>query len=130
MKKIDFVYIVEDDEIASFVIKLALESHASFSSNAIFQNGKLAIDTLSSTNSSLDNLPELIFLDINMPIMDGWEFLEKFSTLTFDKSISVIILTSSINPEDAEKAKTFKDVKGFLSKPLDLEKLDQVLELI
>jgi CheY-like chemotaxis protein len=130
MKKIDFVYIVEDDEIASFVIKLALESHASFSNNAIFQNGKLAIDMLSKPNSNLEKLPDIIFLDINMPIMDGWEFLEKFSTLTMDKSISVIILTSSINPEDAEKAKTFKHVKGFLSKPLDLEKLDQVLELI
>ena len=65
-----------------------------------------------------------------MPVMDGWEFLEKFSTMTMDKTISVIILTSSINPEDAEEAKTFKNVKGFLSKPLDMEKLDQVLELI
>lgn len=128
MKKIDFVYIVEDDEIASFVIKLALESHASFSNNAIFQNGKIAIDTLSNTN--LEKLPDIIFLDINMPIMDGWEFLEEFSTLAMDKSISVIILTSSINPEDAEKAKTFKHVKGFLSKPLDLEKLNHVLELV
>lgn len=130
MKKIEFVYIVEDDDIASFVIKLALDEHSAFSNNAIFRNGKLAIDQLSNVNSNLGELPDLIFLDINMPVMDGWEFLESFSKLTLKKPISVIILTSSINPDDEKKAKTFDHVKGFLSKPLDIEALEKVLEIV
>ncbi len=65
-----------------------------------------------------------------MPVMDGWEFLEAFSQLKYEKQISVIILTSSINPEDEEKSESFSVVKGFLSKPLTSEKLDEVEKML
>ena len=127
MKNIELVYVVEDDPISSFVIKLALQQHQSFEESIELQNGQIAMDSL----VQADNVrPELILLDINMPVMDGWEFLEKFSELPFSEKIPVVMLTSSINPDDIEKAKSHPLVKGFLSKPLNQEKLDEVLTFI
>ncbi len=128
--KTDFVYIVEDDSIASFVIKLSLDSHLSFTENEVFHNGQLAYDKLTENINQGCRLPDLIFLDLNMPVMDGWEFLQAFSELKYENEISVIILTSSINPEDVERAKKFSVVKGFLSKPLTSDKLEDVIELV
>lgn len=126
--KTDLVYVVEDDSIAAYVIKLELEAHQHFTENKIFKNGKEAYDELSHHIKYNEELPDLILLDLNMPIMDGWEFLEVFSELKYEKQISVIILTSSINPEDAERAKSYKVVKDFLSKPLTMDKLDSILK--
>ncbi len=67
--------------------------------------------------------PDIIFLDINMPRMDGWEFLQEFEKLpdTILNKCSVYMLTSSIDPNDIEKSKTYKTVKNFFSKPLTPE---------
>jgi len=130
MKKVDYVYIVEDDNIASFVIKLELDNNSAFSKNEVFSNGKIAFDELVLCLEKGGKIPDLILLDINMPVMDGWEFLEVFSRLTFNKKISVLILTSSINPEDVEKSKIYNVVKGFFSKPLTSGKLDEILALV
>ena len=130
MSDINLAYIVEDDTIACYVIQMELSRHTKYYKSEAFKNGEEAIETLIKCADQSKCLPDLILLDINMPIMDGWEFLDEFSNLTYSKDISVIILTSSINPEDREKAKKYKDVKGFMSKPITKDKLDQILELI
>lgn len=127
MKNVNLVYVVEDDPISSFVIKLALQQHESFEDSVELKNGQVAIDSLTQDGQ---NLPELILLDINMPVMDGWEFLEKFAELPSCEKIPVVMLTSSINPDDIEKARAHQLVKGFLSKPLNQDKLDEVLTYI
>lgn len=127
MKKIDLIYVVEDDPISSYVIKLALQQHAAFKDCIELKNGQVAVDHIVENGN---NLPELILLDINMPVMDGWDFLAHFSNLAVSKNIPVVMLTSSINPDDIEKAKSHHLVKGFLSKPLNKEKLDEILAYI
>ncbi|WP_420582039.1 response regulator [Reichenbachiella sp.] len=127
MRIIDLVLVVEDDPISSYVINLALRQHESFLECVEVRNGQVAIEHLEANN---EHLPDLILLDINMPVMDGWEFLEKFSEMTVSKDIPVVMLTSSINPDDIEKAKSHRLVKGFLSKPLNKDKLDEVLNFI
>jgi CheY-like chemotaxis protein len=126
----DLVYIVEDDSIAGYLIKLELDSHAAFNESKAFMNGQEAIDHLTTEIENNSLLPDLILLDINMPIMDGWEFLDAFSKLACPKKISIVILTSSINPEDKEKSENYNAVKGFMSKPLVSEKLDKIMELL
>lgn len=128
MKRINSIYVVEDDPISTYVIKLALDQHPSFLQSLEFKNGQEAADSLSH-NIESGQLPELILLDINMPVLDGWGFLNTFQEMKL-KSIPVVMLTSSINPEDIEKAQQHQLVKGFLSKPLNKDKLDEILSLI
>ena len=73
-----------------------------------FENGKLALDSLIERLQSNQEMPDVIFLDINMPIMDGWEFLEAFHKLKFDKRIRINIITSSIDPADFQRWEQFK----------------------
>lgn len=76
-----------------------------------------------------DDMPEVIFLDVNMPVMDGWEFLEEFQRFperSLDKC-SVIMLTSSIDYDDIEKSKKYSVVKDFVSKPLTREKIRELI---
>jgi CheY-like chemotaxis protein len=127
MKKIDTVYIIEDDAISSFIIKRIVDDRLKGKESIVFENGQVAIKSLKHTFENGDELPDLIFLDINMPIMDGWEFLEALRVLDPQVSIPIFILTSSINPADMEKAKSYQTVKGFLSKPFTYAKLDGIL---
>jgi CheY-like chemotaxis protein len=71
-------------------------------------------------------IPDYIFLDINMPLMDGWGFLQGFEKLNLPFDYKVIVLTASVNPADKGKAETYKNVVGFFSKPLS----SAVLELL
>jgi len=125
MTDIDLIYIVEDDSIASFVIKKIIGQKRSIGGCLVLQNGKLALDELRVDQ----NRPDLILLDINMPIMDGWEFLDACLQENRD-TIPVFLLSSSINPADKERAMNYSQVCGFLSKPFTSEKLEDVLSLV
>jgi CheY-like chemotaxis protein len=125
MTNIDCIYIVEDDSVASFVIKKVIGQKMGNSSCMVLPNGKLALEKLRS--GEID--PDLIFLDINMPIMDGWEFLDACIEESRD-TIPVFLLSSSINPADKARAMNYSQVLGFLSKPFTSQKLDDVLSLL
>ncbi|MEO9966305.1 MAG: response regulator [Reichenbachiella sp.] len=129
MKRIKSIYVVEDDPISSYVIKLALQQHPSFEDSLEFKNGKEAVDYLAQ-HAIKGQAPGLILLDINMPVLDGWGFLDNFSGLQIKADIPVVMLTSSINPEDIAKAKSHELVKGYLSKPLNKAKLDEILTFL
>lgn len=127
MRKIDHVYIIEDDAISSFIIKRIVDERLNGKESIVFENGQTAIQSLKHTFENGEAVPDLIFLDINMPVMDGWEFLEALALLEPKSPIPVFILTSSINPADMEKARSYQTVKGFLSKPFTYAKLDGIL---
>jgi CheY-like chemotaxis protein len=87
-------------------------------------NGQMALDyyeALSKEEDGLSKAPEIILLDLNMPVMDGWEFLEIFLKKypQFSERTMVFVVTSSINPADKIRSHKEDAVKGFLSKPLD-----------
>jgi CheY-like chemotaxis protein len=125
MTNIDYIYIVEDDSVASYVIKKIIGQKMDNGSCFVLQNGKVAFDKLMEEK----NDPDLILLDINMPVMDGWEFLEACKEVNKDE-IPVFILSSSINPADKERAKSFKQVRGFLTKPFTSDKLEDIFKLL
>lgn len=126
------IWVIDDDPIYQIIINKIIQRSEMFSTITSFKNGKEAIDALHETvNSPTDNieiLPDLILLDINMPVMDGWEFMEKMGLLKskFSKNITVYIVSSSIASEDKNKSKTYSDILGYLSKPVTINDLELI----
>jgi CheY-like chemotaxis protein len=122
---------IDDDPIALLLSNLVI-SKSSFASEIVtLNNGEEALNYLSQTEIiEQNNMNEslIVFLDLNMPIMDGWEFLEKFENELYPsyQNIKIILLSSSIDPNDIEKANDFPMVLDFKSKPLTKEILKSV----
>ena len=112
-------YIIENDHITAVVTELVLRKNLRRGEVQHFVNGQIAFNQLLKSVKSGATIPDLILLDLDMPVMDGWEFLDEFLKLPIAKQVCVFILTSSIHPNDREKAKHYNVVKGFFSKPLD-----------
>ena len=121
---------VDDDNITLTLIKLIV-SKASFAEEIITKmNGKEALEYYSdlSANTEMETYPELIFLDLNMPIMGGWDFVDEFAK-TFYKKFSqtkIIILSSSTDPEEKAKTQKYPMIIGYLSKPLTISALKNI----
>lgn len=127
--KYGIVMLVDDNEIDNFINERMLMGCQFAETIYINTSTRSAIEFLRnlSVNKKLreGHLPSIIFLDINMPILDGFQFIEEFEKLDPElvKSIRIVMLTSSINPSDIERSKKYKSVDGFIHKPLT----DQVL---
>ena len=120
MSKIDLTYIIDDDKIFTFVLKKFLEKNKNFNQIIDFKNGEEVLLMLTSRNY----IPDLILLDINMPVIDGWQFLEALEKLPNKERFKIFIMSSSIDKIDIEKSKTFSTVIDFISKPINNEKLN------
>jgi len=122
MRKVNSIFIVDDDPITVFGIKKVLKPVAQCDDVQIFQNGKEAFDAILDRTVKGKEVPEVIFLDINMPIMDGWDFLEELIALDLDQRITINMITSSIDPLDYQKWNSFKDkcphTLNFKNKPI------------
>lgn len=127
------IFCIDDDPI-SLMISKKMISKTEFAKEVITAlNGEEALrmyDNLKEKTTDLISKPELIFLDLNMPVMGGWKFLEIFTSegyLEFN-TIKVIILSSTIDPQDLAKAKTYSIVVDFLPKPITIGMLDYLKE--
>ena len=119
---IDKVYVIDDDKMVLFIQEKMLNATQFSKSISKFSDGQEALNQLES-----EVVKEVVvFLDINMPYMNGWEFLEKMEKLSFKTKVNVIMVTSSINPEDEENARSNKFVIDFLVKPVKTEALNQL----
>jgi CheY-like chemotaxis protein len=129
MKENEKICIIDDDEIYIFLIKKSLSAIGINNEVISFLNGSDALEDLTQLKNHNQELPGIILLDINMPIMDGWEFLTEFRKLNSnnDKKIPIYIVSSSIANEDFEKSKTFPEILDYLSKPVELETLESIL---
>jgi CheY-like chemotaxis protein len=131
---IDKVLCVDDDSISLTISKLLLKrtGFANHVLTAIDGNDALHfLDEFFKNNTSpAEEAPNLILLDINMPVMNGWEFLDAFIQQFADKlqNTKVVILSSTIDPEDFARAKKYSIVAQFLSKPLSVESLLELKE--
>lgn len=120
--------VIDDDDINIFIIKKIVEKTGYQAQMVAKTNGQLAIDYLKELIDSQQVFPDLILIDINMPILNGWEFLEAYDKLGLQKDVDMYMLSSSVYENDIEKAKTYKTVKGFISKPLSIERLIELFE--
>ncbi|MCG8385462.1 MAG: response regulator [Cytophagales bacterium] len=119
----DSVLLVDDNDIDLFINKKIIEFN-NFSNHLIsLSSSQEALDYLQKAEKG--SLPQLIFLDLNMPLSDGFQFLAEFSKLEehIKTGVSIVILTSSNNPNDRDKVEKNANVLYFLSKPLNEEKL-------
>jgi len=121
------VLLVDDSEAVNFLHKKLLRRHAPDCEVAVTINGQEALDRITQSGSC----PDVIVLDINMPVMDGFEFLETISQqkLCINHS-KIFIVTSSDRDEDRDKALSYTFVKGYLQKPLDEKALTGIINSI
>lgn len=133
---LDTILFIDDDPITLMLCKMVI-SKSLFSKEIVTaKNGEEALQYFSKLKLANANpllaKPQLIFLDLNMPVMGGWEFLESFSTPEYSQynNTKVIILSSTIDPEDLEKSNKYPMVIDFLSKPISKEMLEYIREII
>ena len=126
------VLLVDDDEINNFIsIKLIKKALLNTEIMACL-NGRFAIDQLVELQrKNADKLPDYILLDINMPIMNGWEFLDEFERLNLDQAgkCKIYIISSSVFSNDINKARSYPLVKDFISKPLNVDKITELFSV-
>ena len=133
MRKISTIYVIDDDPILVFGIKKMLSTIVDCDAIKDYRNGQLALDGILASFDENGQVPELIFLDINMPVMDGWQFLREFLQLPIENKVRINILTSSIDTLDYENWKKYKaqthHTITYNSKPIQKEALELITKI-
>ena len=122
--------LIDDSDIDNMVNKHILSKNMVADNIIVFTSANDALTYFSENKTTTDEMliPKIILLDINMPIMNGFGFLVEFEKITADnlKNTKVIMLTSSVDPNDIRRSKDYSSVISFISKPLSLEHLDEI----
>ncbi|NQX78092.1 response regulator [Gilvibacter sp.] len=127
MKRLKRIMLVDDDHNTNFFNKLMLTRNDVTEEIVAFENPIEGLEYLKAGEEQVD----LLFLDINMPVMDGWEFLENYEILeqTGGKNLVVVMLSTSLNPEDIERAHQSRTVVKYVNKPLDHMTIQEVMNV-
>ncbi len=128
MKKLLKTSIVDDDRIYIFGLSKLIEMNDFCQELQVFNNGKEALDNFLQDIEAGNELPEVILLDINMPVMDGWEFLDEYVKVKhkIKNKVKIYMVSSSVNLSDIDRAKTYDDIVDYVIKPIkssDLQKI-------
>ena len=130
MSKFKDVFVVDDDKVFHFIIKKLFSKNNIDISPSFYLNGLEAIEEIKEKINSGNTLPDLILLDINMPIMDGWQFLDEFRKtriVTQGERTTIYLVSSSDSISDINKAKEYQDqIKDYFFKPMTLEDLQKI----
>ena len=129
MKKIETFCIVDDDDIYQFTTSLLLKKTDLVNKIIVFSNGLKAINFLKDEMGTKENIPDVLFLDINMPVMDGWEFLEEYLLIKpmMPKTVVIYMVSSSVNEKDVLKAKSISALSGYMVKPISSQNIMEVI---
>lgn len=126
------IMLIDDDEVFGFIFEEIIENSGLDLKLHIFKNGKDALNYFKEAGSkdSIEGIPELVFLDINMPGINGWDFLEEYRRLGIaEKKHSVFtMLSSSVFDSDKSKARQYEEVSGFIVKPLTIDDVKRIAE--
>ena len=127
MKKL---VIIDDDPIDHFVIKHAMRGKNYFDTTTYTIYGSLILDYIEENKSNPEKLPDVILIDLNMPVFSGWDFLDRLQSMSsgIKKNIKVHVLSSSIRPSDREHAEQYPFVRSFISKPFEPYMMENITQ--
>ncbi|MBI2274484.1 MAG: response regulator [Chitinophagaceae bacterium] len=131
VKQKHIVCLIDDDNIYQYTARVILESTGLAKQIHSFYDGKEALNYfIEQLPANPDALPDVIFLDINMPVMNGWEFLEEYNKLatSFPKPITVYMVSSSVNSTDMQRSRSYKSVSDYLVKPVNRNTYQELME--
>lgn len=130
MNKIKKAFIIDDDDILNYVTKELISKFDKNCDVTTFTNPQKALDTLVQIfKTEKEKLPDVLLLDINMPLLSGFDFLEKMKEEGLSHAIQVIMYTSSVNPKDKKESAKFDNVVGYMEKPFTAQAYGKILEM-
>jgi CheY-like chemotaxis protein len=129
---INKVCIIDDDEIYTSVVRKIIFRSGLAADAIFFPNGQDAIDFFQANFTLPETLPDMILLDINMPVLDGWQFLDIFTEINPHdaKKIPIFIVSSSIDEKDYLKAKSYREVVDYIVKPVNIDSLKKIFDKV
>ncbi|NIJ55659.1 response regulator [Dyadobacter arcticus] len=132
MNTLERLCVVDDDPVFTFLLKKIIEKTQVTLETVFFENGQEAIDYLLECNFQQQKLPELILLDINMPILDGWQFIDEYAKIhpSLSKGISIFMVSSSTENEDYERAMSTGFITDYVHKPIYATELQQIVNKV
>lgn len=125
MNKVSTICIINDDDIFTFILKKSITKLNICDEVISFINGDEAIKEFEKPNSSI---PNIILLDINMPVLNGWDFLTEFVKINIPIKVDIYLISAHISNEDLIKAKNQKEITGILTDPTDNKILIEIVE--
>tara|TARA_R110000765_G_scaffold128061_1_gene226168 strand:+ start:1371 stop:1775 length:405 start_codon:yes stop_codon:yes gene_type:complete len=129
MSETPLIWIIDDDDISKYVMKRNLRQ-LSVTNVIEFPDSTQPLKILSDNFDSIDKLPDVILLDLNMPILNGFQFMEEFKVANekIKKDIQIYMLTSSLSSEDLDRAKLFPEISEYFVKPITLRNLTRIVD--
>lgn len=131
-KAVNNVLLIDDNDTDNFIHRTVLELN-SFSEQIVIKNsGRSALEYLSDNQTQTEHLPEIIFLDLNMPVVNGFAFLHEFENfpIALKNKCKIIVLSSSENAKDKERVSNVPHVMHYVTKPLSEDSLEEIRSLL
>ena len=131
MYEFNLACVIDDDSIVRLMSEVMIFNYKVAKKTITFEQGKAALDYFKQFKNQPEMLPELILLDINMPVMNGWGFIQRFAKLqpTLSRKVVIYLVSSSVDPSDQSRASELESVSGFVIKPVSKNALEDMVKV-
>lgn len=128
--KINLACVIDDDSTYIYSVSRILKASEVFKNYVVFKNGFEAMEYFKTVLKDVEKIPDILFLDINMPMMDGWHFLEEFAEIKpqMAKVVTIYMVSSSVLQQDMDRARSLSDVTGYIVKPINVEQFEKIFK--
>ena len=129
-KKRPLIAIIDDDIVSHFILTSIINLNKLADSILSFMDGEESIQYFTNNKTENEKIPDIVFLDVNMPIMDGWMFVEEYARIKKDitKKTVIFMVSSSVNPIDIERAGKISEINDYILKPIKLSELKKIFK--